>query len=276
MIDSHVHVDFEKIESELETYTKKAEEKNIEEFTVTNHIILPNIPSPDYVIRKNRVFLKDLSFLKCSLVTADIKRYVTAIKRKEPSGIYLGAEIDYNEKHEAEIKSFIEMHPFDILLGSIHFLDGYCISRKKEMKSLEQKSPTLEIYKRYFTKQRSLIKSKLFDVVAHIDLVRKHSEPVNFHDYEQEAVRVIYDLLENDVGIEVNTSGYAFMGDSYPSLEFLLKCKEKGMDKITVGSDAHAVEKLGENLEKAIERLRFVGYKKIVKFKNRQPEYINI
>lgn len=276
MIDSHVHMDFEKIESELESYTKKAEEKNIEEFTVTNHIILPNIPSHDFVIKKNRVFLKDLSFLKCSLTTADIKRYVTIIKKKEPSGIYLGAEIDYNEKHESEIKIFTEMHPFDVVLGSIHFLDGYCISRKKEMKSFEQKIPTLDIYKKYFTNLRGLAKSKLFDVVAHLDLVRKHSEHVNFQDYEQEAVRLIYDLLENDIGIEVNTSGHAFMKDSYPSLEFLLRCKEKGLDKITIGSDAHSVEKLGENLEKAIEKLKFVGYKKIVKFKNRQPEYINI
>lgn len=276
MIDSHVHIDFEKIESELENYIKKAEELNIEELTVTNHIVLPNVPSPDFVIRDKKVFLKDMSFLKCSLVTPDIKRYVTAIKKKESSGVYVGAEIDYNKKHEDKIREFIAMHPFDLVLGSLHSLDGYHISRKQGMKSFTDKVPTIEIYKRYFTELRSLAKSKLFDVVSHLDIVRKHSEQIDFIEYESEATRLVQDLLENDVGIEVNTCGYAFIDDSYPSLEFLLICKEKGLDKITIGSDAHIVEKLGENLEKAIEKLKFVGYKKIVKFKNRQPQYIDL
>ena len=70
--------------------------------------------------------------------------------------------------------------------------------------------------------------------------------------------------------------GYKFIDDSYPSLEFLMLCKERGLEKITIGSDAHIVENLGEHLEKAVEKLKFAGYKKIVKFKNRQPEYIDI
>ena len=36
MIDSHVHIDFERIDSELELYIKEAEKRNIEEFTITN------------------------------------------------------------------------------------------------------------------------------------------------------------------------------------------------------------------------------------------------
>lgn len=276
MIDSHVHIDFDRIESELEKYIKQAEEKNIKELTITNHIIIPNIPSSDYLIRENKVFLKDLSYLKCSLTTADIKRYVTVIKRKEESKIYLGAEIDYHEHHEDKIKEFISMHPFDLIIGSLHFLDGYCLSRRMEMQSFSKKVPVAEIYKKYFTKLRDLAKSDLFDVIGHLDLVRKHSEPVRFENYAKEASTLIDDLLEKGVGIEINTSGYAFMGDSYPSSEFLALCKEKGLDRITIGSDAHKSEKIGEGLEKAIKKLKYAGYNKIVKFKNRKPEYVLI
>lgn len=279
MIDSHVHIDFERIESELELYLKKAQETNIKEFTITNHIIFP-IPSSDYVIRENKVFLKDMSFLKCSLIEPEIKHYVTAVKRKEHSNVHLGAEIDYNEYYENELREYIQMlelyHPFDLILGSLHFLDGHCISRKIEMKSFSKKMPIIDIYKKYFTKLRSLVKSKLFDVVSHVDLIRKHSKQVNFNDYAPEVLILIDDLLENNMGIEVNTSGHIFVNDSYPSIEFLALCKEKGLEKITIGSDAHKVEKLGENLEKAIEKLKKVGYSKIVKFKNRKPEYIFI
>jgi len=276
LIDSHVHIDFDKIESELESYLREAESKNISEFTITDHIILPNIPVYDYIIKGGKVFLKDLSFLKCSLTTMDIKRYVNTVKKKEASNVRLGAEIDYNEHCEDKIKDFLMMHPFDVVLGSLHFLDGYCISRKMEMKSYSNKIPILEIYKKYFTKMRKLAQSKLFDIISHVDLVRKHSEPVKFEDYYEEASTLINDLLENNTGIEVNTSGYAFMNDSYPSTEFLALCKEKGLDKVTIGSDAHKAEDLGQNLEKAVEKLKHVGYDKIVKFKKRKPEYMPI
>lgn len=276
MIDSHVHIDFDRIESELELYVQKAEEKDIKEFTVTNHIILPNIPSGEYVIRDDQVFLKDMSYLKCSLTTAGIKQYVTILKRKEASNVYLGAEIDYHERYEEQIREFISMHPFDLILGSLHFLDGYCISRKLEMQSFVNKIPVAEIHRKYFIKLRRLVKSELFDVVSHVDLVRKHLEPVRFEEYAKEAGVLIDDLLEHDMGIEVNTSGHAFIDDSYPSLEFLVLCKEKGLDKVTIGSDAHKVESLGEHLEKAVEKLKHAGYEKIVKFKNRKPEYVSI
>ncbi len=276
LIDSHVHIDFDKIESELELYLKKADEKNIEEFTITDHIILPNIPVYDYIIKGGKVFLKDLSFLKCSLTTADIKRYVTTVKKKEASNIKLGAEIDYNEYCENQIKDFLAMHPFDIVLGSLHFLDGHCISRKMEMKSYSAKMPVADIYKKYFTKLRKLAQSRIFDVLSHVDLVRKHLEPVSFDNYYEEASTLVNDLLENDTGIEVNTSGYAFMNDSYPSTDFLALCKKKGLDKVTIGSDAHTAASLGENLEKAVKKLKLVGYNRIVKFKKRKPEYMPI
>lgn len=276
MIDSHVHINFEDIESELEKYIKEAEKKDIQEFTITNHVLLPSIPFSDYIIKDNKVFLKDLSFLKCSLTTADIKHYVTVIKKKESSNVYLGAEVDYQEHYEDEIRKFLNMHPFDLVLGSLHFVDGHCISRKMEMKSFLDRVPVTYVYRKYFTKLRDLVKSKLFDVVSHIDLVRKYSKPVKFYEYSNEANILIDDLLENDIGIEVNTSGYAFMKDSYPSVEFLSLCKEKGLDRITIGSDAHVVENLGQNLEKAVEKLKFVGYDKIVKFKKRKPEYISL
>ncbi len=276
MIDSHVHINFEDIESELEKYIKEAEKKDIQEFTITNHVLLPSIPFSDYIIKDNKVFLKDLSFLKCSLTTADIKRYVTVIKKKESSNVYLGAEVDYQEHYEDEIRKFLSMHPFDLVLGSLHFVDGHCISRKMEMKSFLDRVPVVYAYRKYFTQLRDLVKSKLFDVVSHIDLVRKYSKPVRFYEYSNEASILIDDLLENDTGIEVNTSGYAFMKDSYPSIEFLSLCKEKGLDRITIGSDAHVVENLGQNLEKAVEKLKFVGYDKIVKFKKRKPEYISL
>ena len=275
MIDSHVHIDFENLESELEKYIKKAKEKNIEEFTITNHIMLP-VSHPNYFIENNKVFMKDKSFLKCSLVALDVQKYFEVISTKANQNIKIGVEMDYLEDYEKVIKAFIANVPFDLVLGSLHVLEGHSVSRKGDMQKLLTNFSAIDLHKKYFTNLRKLVKSEMCDVLSHVDLIRKHSPNVSFKEYAEEAITLIDDLLEHDIGIEINNSGYRFIGDSYPTFEFLTLCRHKGIEKVTIGSDAHKVGKLGENLEKSIEKLKKVGYKRIVKFKNRQPQYIDL
>jgi len=277
MIDNHVHIDFEKINKDLDLYVEKAKEKDIEEFTITNHIMIP-IKNPFYVIDNSRVFLRDLSFLKCSLISTFALNYFTFIKAKGYSNVNIGAEIDYlgNKEYMDEVRKVIEKTPFDLILGSLHILEGNNIARKKEVDEYLKTATPEEIHKKYFTKLKEVAKSDLFDVLSHPDLIRKHSPKVKFEEYSTEVEELIDSLLENDMGIEVNASGYVFMGDSYPSKEFLALSKEKGLEKVTIGSDAHKVEHIGENLDKVVEKLKSVGYEKIVKFKNRKPEYIRL
>ena len=64
--------------------------------------------------------------------------------------------------------------------------------------------------------------------------------------------------------------------ETKPKQHIIKRIKKKGLEKITIGSDAHRVENLGEHLEKAVQKLKRVGYNKIVKFKNRKPEYIDL
>ena len=74
------------------------------------------------------IFLKDMEFLKCSLLTTDIERYFETINSKkkpdteslshlgyfsgfqfkEYGNIKIGAEIDYFEYYEDEIRHFLE------------------------------------------------------------------------------------------------------------------------------------------------------------------------
>lgn len=277
MIDSHVHIDFDNIEEELNNYIKKAKEIGIQTFTVTDHVIISNAHTPNFKVKENKVYLKDMAFLKCSLISPQIQKYIDAIQEKAKEfDIRIGAEVDHIEKYEKATKEFLESYPFDLVLGSLHFVNDYSIGRKQEMSNFTQNIPTVEIYKQYFGRLTSMIESKLFDVVSHIDLIRKHTDYVEFRAYKEDAERTIDLLLENDVGLEVNTSGHAFIVDSYPTMEFLDLCNKKGLKKITIGSDAHRVENLGDDLERALAKLKIVGYDKICSFRNRKPEYTEI
>ena len=275
MIDNHVHIDFDNLESELEKYIEKAKEIGLAEFTITNHIMVP-LHDSHFTIKDDKIFLKDGSFLKCSLISPNAYEYSKIITTKGNSNIHIGAEIHYLEHHEQEIRNFLKIMPFDLVLGSLHVMKGYSVSREKDMKELLTKVSTPNIYRQYFTELKKLVKSGLFDIVSHPDLVRKHTEKIGFHNYAEEAIDLIDVILEEDIGIEVNSAGYRFIGDSYPTIEFLTLCRRKGLEKVTIGSDAHTAEQLGHGLGKVVEKLKKAGYKRIVKFKNRRPEYIDI
>ncbi len=83
-----------------------------------------------------------------------------------------------------------------------------------------------KIYREYFDLETLAVRSRLFDVIAHPDLIKKY--------FNQLAPYVSYDLDRNDagpfiealvdcqVGIDVNTKGLKLpVGEIYPSVQFL-------------------------------------------------------
>lgn len=83
--------------------------------------------------------------------------------------------------------------------------------------------------------------------------------------------------IDNDCGIEVNTSGYRYGLDSvHPQVEILKRYKELGGQIITVGSDAHKSKDICADFHIAYDILKNIGFKKITTFKQRKPEFKNI
>jgi histidinol-phosphatase (PHP family) len=75
----------------------------------------------------------------------------------------------------------------------------------------------------------------------------------------------------------VNPSGYRHgIGDSYPKLEFLRAIREAGIETVTVGSDCHSTDRLGENLNEAMRRLREAEYAEVSIFRERKNSRIKL
>ena len=61
-----------------------------------------------------------------------------------------------------------------------------------------------------------------------------------------------------------------------PCGEVLQRYRELGGDIITLGSDTHTYQKLGNNIEWGMEHLRECGYRYFTIFKDRKPEFIKL
>ncbi len=277
LIDYHMHsavtVDGRMSESQA---CERAFLLGIREIAFTNHVMLTE---PKYAVSPD-------SF-------AEHWRRVQICQEHYPEmTIRLGLEMDYYEGLEAEIAATIALYeavigrPLDLVLGSVHHLNGVFFSNKSNAPELFQNHPIGSLYRDYFTLATKAVRSKLFDVMAHPDLIRKFegelSPRLPFETY-QEAVEPYLDaLLACDVGLEVNTKGYKRKAaESYPSEEmlrlYLFRAGALGkVPRITLGSDAHKAEDVGGFLQEGAAMLVKLGQDSVMSFTEHKPTTFSI
>ncbi len=205
----------------------------------------------------------------------DMVKRVEAVRKSTDSHsikIKLGAEVDFFVGHEQKIRDIIKPLPLDYVIGSVHFLDDWNFDTDI--------SPYDEIsidrfYKQYFKALQQSAKSGLFDIIGHCDLAKK------FRYYPSFSLDTLYkktaEVFKNcNVVVELNTSGRIKpCNEFYPSaafLQHLARCKVP----ITLGSDAHVEQNVGQFFDDAITELKALGYKEVVSFTQRNREYIKI
>lgn len=213
------------------------------------------------------------------------KSYINKIK------LFFGAEIDWLPEYEDWIIDEIKKYPFDYIIGSVHFLGkikdeagirNFCHDYSKEefFKGLKYYGCAIKIVEKYFSEIRNMIKSDLFDCVGHLDLIKKFNDGGIFSDkddwYRNEVSRTLDLLKQTRVILELNTAGLDNLcNEQYPSNWILKEAKKRNI-QVTLGSDAHEPNEVGRNFDRALETLRTVGYKSLVRFEKRKKIEVKI
>jgi histidinol-phosphatase (PHP family) len=232
------------------------------------HICITSHHQPEEV--KHNDFRQSLTEESLKKLRKDIEE----AKKLGKTKIFCGVEMSYSPEDEEYIRQFLNNNKFDFVLGSIHYIDGIVISdpgnRGKIDTAMQEK-----MTKKYFETLKRMINTKMFDVVAHIDIYKRAFIENSFEKYEAEWESVADALLDNDVGFEINTSRTREVaGETYPERNILELLLKKGVRKITTGSDAHRVEDVGRKLAEAETLLKSLRVKKVYFFEKRQPKQI--
>jgi histidinol-phosphatase (PHP family) len=222
---------------EMEFYVEQAILLNLEEIAFTDHIPLPD--EFDIEHRMDRTQLDDYIHS-----IENLKKSYPEIKIKS------GIEADYYEGYEKYTEDILSQYPFDIVLMAVHFIKHWSDGNWVFGYQFPGKSIT-EIYQDYLNTVIRGIRTGLFDVVAHIDLVKKAGAPLIDH-IPNEFRNVLREIKNADMAIELNTSGRRkSIGEFFPSPELWVMIFEERVP-FTVGSDAHSPVQVGlffENLE---------------------------
>lgn len=185
--------------------------------------------------------------------------------------VLVGVEADFIPGTEAVYLKALAAYRLDYVLGSVHYFDGYHVYDPARWRT----NPNVnKVYQRYFKRVQAAAASGLFDVLAHIDAVKRwgHKPTEDLSDLIGETVQVIRD---SGVAVEINTSGIRKVGEPFPSPSFIQKLQQAGVP-LTYGSDAHSVHEVGHSWEQVRLMLEGFGVKELVVFRDRRASMISV
>lgn len=195
--------------------------------------------------------------------------------------ILKGIEVGLQPQSMDKIKAFTRSHHFDTVIASIHFIDGldpYYGTYYKEKDYKEAYGRALEIM------YQTAVAYEDFDILGHFDYVvryapYKSSERnitlAGFGDYLNPLLTF---LAESGKTFEINTKTYKENNGHTPVLDIniLKRFRELGGEALSLGSDAHEFHRIGDNFELFKEIIKNCGFRYLVYYKNRKPQFYKI
>jgi histidinol-phosphatase (PHP family) len=203
---------------------------------------------------------------------AELDLYVAKVeqaRREFPSlSIKLALEVDYLPGYEDWIRDLTNRHPWDYLIGSVHYVSpAWALDNPLQLAEWKTHD-VLEVWTAYFERLTMAAESKLFDIIGHADLCKKFC----FYpkaDCTHLFARFLEAARRHSAAIELNTAGLRKdCKEIYPSLHILEMAQRLGVP-ITFGSDAHAPNEVGLNFDEAVQLARKAGYSHCVRFAGR-------
>lgn len=254
--DYHIHTPFcGHAGGKMEEYVAAARAAGMPEMGFADHLPLFHIDDPTL-----------------AMCQSDLPLYIDKVRELQAANpdfpVRLGIEADFIREHLDDVAVTLARYEFDYIYGSVHFIGGWGFDQSRFKFEFERRDID-EVYEVYFRTVMEAARTGLFDVMTHLDVVKKYGHrPVAdmtplYHELGDT-------LAKSGVAIELNSSGlHRPVAEIYPGLELLKIMHEHGVP-ITFGSDSHKPAQVGRDFERLIELARGAGYTDYVRFAGRQ------
>lgn len=256
MFDFHMHsrVSFDGHDTG-ETLAKAAQAAGLKEICFTDHL--------DY---------DPLDQMGC--MAFDTEAYNAEYDHLTLSGLKIrrGMEFGMTVDNTAQFREDLKRRPFDFVLGSIHFVDDLDVYFEPWWRG-----------KTVFQAERRYLEATLdcvnlhddFDVLAHLTYISKthchpSPRPLPYAEHREIIDEILKVLAAKGKGLEMNSSGVDRCGGFLPTADIFCRFKELGGQIVTIGSDAHRADRVGQYSFEACEILKEIfGY--VCTFEDRKP-----
>lgn len=199
----------------------------------------------------------------------EYRRMIAAEQNRHPPQVGFGIEADYYPAGVAFLSAWLPRQSFDLVLGSVHYIEGWAFDDPDNRLAWET-AGVAEVWRKYFTLVGEMADTRLFDVVAHLDLPKKFGFRPAEHAVREMAAPALDRIREAGMAVEINTAGLRKPAQEiYPAPFLLAMARDRGIP-ICFGSDAHAPAEVGYAFDAALRLARAAGYQSAVRYRARR------
>lgn len=282
MLDYHLHLwphgeqAVEPTIERLEAYCEKAQASGVAQIALTEHLF--RFHQTDVLLGgwwkdDGRAELRaDVERYWRAHVSADLDRYVEVCVAAKAAGlpVVVGMEVDYYPDRMDDVASLLAGYPFDVLLGSVHWLGAWMFDDLDSPTAMaEWDTRSVESsWDDYTRALEELAATGTCDVLAHPDLCkvtgRRPAVPDEFHDRMAEAA------ASSGMAAEVSSAGWRKPADeAYPAPSLLTRFHAAGVP-VTTASDAHGVDHVAFRADDLRAMVSEAGFTSLASFEARR------
>lgn len=283
MLDYHLHLwphgerDTVPTIDDVATYCERAQAAGVTEIALTEHLF--RFVQADKVLGGFWNDEPDAS-LRMSMADywaeharADLDKYVDCVLEAKRQGlpVVLGMEVDYYRGRMDEVSEILSGYPFDVLLGSVHWLGVWRFDDLSDDVSMREWTirDVDQAWDQYVEAMEELAASGVCDVLAHPDLIKvagfRTSTPKECFDRLAEAAK------SSEMAAECSSAGLRKpVGEAYPAPPLLERFVAAGVP-FTTASDAHRSIEVADRTRELREFLANAGVDSLQAYRARKP-----
>jgi histidinol-phosphatase (PHP family) len=200
-----------------------------------------------------------------------LEQYVQLAQSAKDEGlpIKIGLEVDYYEGQMDVVSALLAQYPFDVLIGSIHWLGTWQFDDLDNDVHVHEWTVRDwdQCWADYARAIDELCAANAVDVLAHPDLIKVAghypSRTSEFWDQMAESA------ARAGVSMECSSAGWTKpVGEQYPAQGYLDRLVARGLT-FTTASDAHQLERVGERANDLAELLEARGVHELAIYSGR-------
>jgi len=230
--------------------------KNFTHIAITDHLDLQD-PSGEEGVKGLERYLADIEYTGRNFPTLKILK---------------GLEAGVNKNNLHGTEALIVPHRFDMILLSIHSFGSINVAK------LPVNMDHPSFIKAYLEETLFCVSHmEQYQVLAHLDYPARYT-PFTLQDYMENAdlvEEVLIALIKRRKALELNTARLD-RPENFRIMEWILQQYTRlGGYMVTVGSDAHKLEAIGRNFDRAEQLLNSVGLDHLTVFEDTRPKQLS-
>lgn len=265
MVDMHTHTTYSPDASmTIMEAAAQADILGITHMAITDHCDYPpDLNNTDWIVTDIPGYIRDITAAQHAYTHLNIIR---------------GMEIGHVDYAKDRIEDLLDALQPDFIIGSSHYIHGV----DPYFRTYYDNKTKQEAYIEYldYIAESILEMDERICVVGHIGYVTRygpyHDRSMHYADFPEAIDRLLQNVIHRGMGIEINTSGYNTLGVPMPTFSLVERYRQLGGEILTIGSDAHSVDRLGQHYHRAVDMAKSAGFKYQAIFKDLQPTFIEL